>query len=152
MSQSDICIEGYKKEGAVIIPDGLYDEWVKEVMKMPYKKRKQYKNYLIDKRGVKTKVIYKNDMLMSYSEDFRTFVKIEPYSSLQKFKNDGWIAEPTSIMGEIVNCCFDVLDDKDKIDNLLGGLVVKMAEINHTGNHYRNKYVSVGNDVYGSNL
>ena len=55
----------YKECNAV--SSDCYDELLAEVMKMKPKKRKNYKSWLSDSRGVRSKVKYIDGKLMNYS-------------------------------------------------------------------------------------
>ena len=50
-------------EDKIVISDNLYNTELQKVMKLPEKKRKNYKHFLIDINGQKTKLIWKDGKL-----------------------------------------------------------------------------------------
>ena len=67
-------------ENSIMVPNELYDQLMSEVMSMPIKKRKNYRSFLIDNTGEKTKVIYEDDVLKNWSTLKHHYCKIVPKS------------------------------------------------------------------------
>ena len=111
-------------------------------------KQKKFKGYLVDKRGERARIIYKDgsfyektskrkvvlpELLME--EEGKTLGCINTIFGLMTVAwRDGWFADKLTE------------EQKIKIHNDLeqGGI-----DMNHTGNHYRNKHVMCGRGLYG---
>ena len=59
--------KSFSTHSFIVIPDEQYDSIMAEVMAMKPNKRKNYKGICMNKWGVKSKVIYKNNKLWNYS-------------------------------------------------------------------------------------
>ena len=111
-------------------------------------KQKKFKGYLVDKRGEKARIIYKDgsfyektskrrvvlpELLME--EEGKTLGCINTIFGLMTVAfADGWFA--------------DKLTEEQKI-KIHNDLERGAIDMNHTGNHYRNKHVMCGRGLYG---
>ena len=53
----------------VTIPGRVYDAMMQEVMRLPARKRKNYKTFVLSKRGCRTKVVYRDGRLWNRDDD-----------------------------------------------------------------------------------
>lgn len=65
-------------KGKIMVPKELYAEMMAEIMSMPVKKRKQYRSFLKDKTGEKTKVIYEDGVLKNWSTLNHRYSEVVP--------------------------------------------------------------------------
>ena len=148
-----------EEKDMIYIPDEQYNSLIDKVLKVPVKKRKNWKYLLCDKWGTKTKLIYKEGKLMNYSLFSQKFEEVVPQSKIEEMKKDPEIHfTPSSDFAKRCEFAFTLIDnsgcsDEDKAilkNDIHKFLVDKEIEDNHTGNHYRNHYVNVGSNVYGN--
>ena len=53
----------------VTIPARVYDAMMQEVMRLPARKRKNYRTFVLSKRGCRTKVVYRDGRLWNRDDD-----------------------------------------------------------------------------------
>ena len=95
-----MALESFNKtDYAINIEDEEYEELMGQVMKMKPRKRKNFKGFLTDKWGVKTRLIYRKNALWNYCLFTKKFCIVEPFS---KFKNVAW--EDSKIKKLYPNC------------------------------------------------
>jgi len=147
------------KEWQTIVPQKQYDEKMKDVMSLKPNKRKNFKAYMTDKHGIRTKVRFIDGKLMCYS----TIVnKMTEVVTSQVISEGGW--EATSKLGaqiEVMHEFVDALKDtqlvkdmnmtedelKDWLEERRNNLHVMIMDQhikdNHTGNSYRNHTITI---------
>lgn len=108
----------------IIISDNIYDIFLQEVMKLPEKKRKQYKSTLTDKYGQKTKLIWKDGKLLNYSLIAKEYVEVKPQNVVLQEMKDADDVKWNTKEGILCGMGFDC----DQI-------ISKSEKENHTGNH-----------------
>ena len=54
-------------EGEIQVPDLTYEQYMSEVMSLQPKKRKAWKQTLVDKNGTKTRCMYRDGKIYNYS-------------------------------------------------------------------------------------
>ena len=108
----------------VISSDDVYDTFLQQVMKLPEKKRKQFKSSLTDKYGQKTKLIWKDGKLLNYSLIAKEYVEVIPQRDILKVIKESndvkWNTKEGILCGMGFAC--------DQV-------ISKSVEENHTGNH-----------------
>ncbi len=87
------------REYGITIEDKEYEDLMSEVMKLKPRKRKNFKGFLTDKWGVKTRLIYRKNDLWNYCLLTKKFCVVEPNSII---KNDFW--ENSKIKELYPNC------------------------------------------------
>lgn len=104
---------------AVVVSDKVYDELVADWRKLEPRKQKNFKSYLCDKRGQRTRVVAKDGRLWNYSLVSKELVPIvrESDANLASFN-------PTSSLGQAVAAGMP-----------LDAAVSSLAAHNATGNH-----------------
>ena len=115
-SMIDRLLDFEKSTTEIMIPDEDYDKFMMQVMAMPPKKRKNFKSFLTDKCGSKSKVIYDGE-LKNYCSSTRTFVRVIRASEMEGFK-------PVSKLG------YDIAQGRD-----MNEAMAEVVAENHTGNH-----------------
>jgi hypothetical protein len=75
------------REYGVNIEDEEYENLMSEVMKMKPRKRKNFKGFLTDKWGVKTRLIYRKNDLWNYCLHTKKFCVVQTFSTT---RNDAW--------------------------------------------------------------
>ena len=111
-------------ENQIIVSDNEYDTFLQHVMKLPEKKRKQFKSSLTDKYGQKTKVIWKDGKLLNYSLLAKAYAEVIPQRViLQVIKESNDVKWNTK---EGILCGMGFACDQ---------VISKSVEENHTGNH-----------------
>ena len=114
----------YQNIYQVIISNNEYDTFLQEVMKLPEKKRKQFKSTLTDKYGQKTKLIWKDGKLLNYSLIAKGYAEVIPQRViLQVIKESNDVKWNTK---EGLLCGMGFACDQ---------VITKSIEENHTGNH-----------------
>ena len=106
------------------VPDWIYDDLINQVMALPEKKRTKWHATLTDKRGTRTKCIYKEGQLFNWSTLRRvhTWVLVMPRRAASSHI-------PLTFVGEAM------LAGDDALDRALN----TAREVTHTGKHHRNK-------------
>eukprot|EP00961_Rhodomonas_salina_P190180 2565970-Rhodomonas_salina.1 len=113
----------------IYIPDEQYNSFMDEVLKVPVKKRKNWKDCLEDKLGTKTKLIYKEGKLMNYSIPTKKFEEVIPQSKMEEMKKDP--KNNCTLTSDFAKSCSD--EDKAKLkDDILEFLFDMEVEGNHT--------------------
>ena len=104
-------------------------------MQMPHKKRKNFKFHLTDKWGVKSKVVYKNEKFYNWSLIDKEWQEVIPPTSTMK---------PTSALGAITCALHKIKQTNPEIDTdyYHDQCMKKIQDQNHTGNHYRQQYIT----------
>ena len=111
-------------ENQIIVSDNEYDTFLQHVMKLPEKKRKQFKSSLTDKYGQKTKLIWKDGKLLNYSLIAKGYAEVIPQRViLQVIKESNDVKWNTK---EGILCGMGFACDQ---------VISKSVEENHTGNH-----------------
>jgi len=129
----DMCLPGSpnaKAESfAITVDDCVFDAMMDEVEKLKPKKRKNYRSYLRDDRGQKTRVIFKDGILQNYSLITRSFQPIVPFRVVLSASTHSNISvEATSNVGDLM-----------LNHGIPGNVAVRATAIaNHTGNHESN--------------
>ena len=106
----------------IMISDNEYDKFMSEVMALPPRKRKNYKSTLMDKNGVKSKLIY-DGQLKNYSMIYHRFVPVVRSSILDGLTERD--SNPTTKVG------YDIYVNKMNPEEVMD----KAIEENSTGNH-----------------
>jgi len=75
------------REYGISIDDEEYEDLMAQVMKLKPRKRKNFKGFLTDKWGVKTRLIYRKNALWNYCLFTKKFCIVEPFSTT---RNDAW--------------------------------------------------------------
>ena len=145
---ADIETNSFSKR-VIGLPHAQFQDIKNECMKLPPKKRKNYKRVLTDKNGVKSKVIYKNDKFYNWCSHAHDWCEIVDYRTLMKGDNDEFV--PTTKMGYIA---YELakMESKYEVDltDIHEYVYAGIQNENHTGNHYRNHYISVPSSVHGN--
>jgi hypothetical protein len=141
----------YDKTDNVMVSDTIYKEMQENMMKLPVKKRKNFKYTLTDNRGVNTKVMYKDEKFYNWSLIAHKWVPIVSQTEAFKDVQDEDI-KPKSVMGVVHVALHKFKQEYPDIDTdgICEKLFQKHIDINHTGNHYRNHSIAVPGSVYGN--
>ena len=150
MSKTDYA--GFSRVEIVTISNDLYDNLLQEVMKLPEKKRKNFKSFLHDKLGQRSKVIYDKEKLWNYSLTFKKYVELKPSRFYDGLESEN--LRPLSVLGAIQKACMKVKEENQSssidTDKVTEHALALLVDMNHTGNHYRNHYMNVGSNIYGN--
>ena len=113
-------------ETSIVIEDGAYDQLKAEVEALPKRRQKLWKSILLDKRGTKSRLAYKDGKLLNYSLLKHDFVEAIPRRSVPDH------GVPCSRV------------DQEALDGANITTFVEDEMMNsYTGNHYRNNYVKL---------
>lgn len=110
----------------VMIEPTEYKEKMKEIESLPERKQKQWKSHLLDKRGTKSRLIYRNGKLWNYSLIASQYVEVRP------FDPTSYDMVPASRLGQAIVAGGDMASE-----------IHAEVDEHHTGNHYRNHAVKV---------
>ena len=124
----------------ILVSDSIYDLLQTKIMQTPYKKRKNFKFYLTDKWGVRSKVVYKNEKLYNWSLIHKDWCEITSPSSEPGFER----FEPCSALGASICALHKIKQTNPEIDTdyYHDQCMKKIQDQNHTGNHYRQQYIT----------
>ena len=124
----------------ILVSDSIYDLLQTKIMQTPYKKRKNFKFYLTDKWGVRSKVVYKNEKLYNCSLIHKDWCEITSPSSEPGFER----FEPCSALGASICALHKIKQTNPEIDTdyYHDQCMKKIQDQNHTGNHYRQQYIT----------
>ena len=109
----------------VLISDDDYDHHMNLIKKMSPKKRNQYKSFLADKWGQRSKLIFKDGDLLNYSILEKKFVRVAPMRVIFQMTRP----EGAQITG-VSNIGLRVLLGEDA-----NNVIKESIQENHTGNH-----------------
>jgi len=109
----------------VLISDDDYDHHMNLIKKMSPKKRNQYKSFLADKWGQRSKLIFKDGDLLNYSILEKKFVRVNPMRVIFQMTRP----EGAQITG-VSNIGLRVLLGEDA-----NNVIKESIQENHTGNH-----------------
>ena len=115
---------------AVMVCNDTYNEFIDEISKIHPNKRKNWKTYLTDKRGVRSRVIYRPDENQFYNYSLLTKSYNKIVSEGELYKRKGADIQPLSEFGVIHKSLID-----DGVENATNDLMDVFIEKNHTGNH-----------------
>ena len=140
----------YDHTDNVMISDTEYKKMEEALMKLPVKKRKNFKYTLTDKWGVKSKVMYKDEKFYNWSLIAHKWVSI--VSETEMYKNIPDNYKPQTVIGVVHVALHKFKQEYPDIDTdgIWDKLFQTHIDINHTGNHYRNHYIGVHGSVYGN--
>ena len=103
---------------AVLVDPTEYNEKLKEVEMLPSRKQKQWKSYMMDKYGTKSRLIYRDGKLWNYSLFSNKFVEVRPFKPTDNFM-------PASRLEHAITAGGDISAE-----------IHAEADENHTGKHY----------------
>ena len=132
-------------DGYVVISTKCYNKNMSEIMRLPIKKRKQWKNTLRDKWGQSSSLRFIDGKLVNYSIIHKHYMVVKTLEEITKLLNMG-----------AFNRCSGVNDDLNLAlssgvsEDIVECMLKSKIQSNHTGNHYRNHRVSVPKSVYGN--
>ena len=142
-----------------IVTQKQYDMVMKDVMSLKPNKRKNFKGYMTDKHGIRTKVRFIDGKLMCYSTKVNQMTEVV---TSEVIKEGEW--EATSNLGvqiELMHKAVDSLKDEQSVkdlnmtedelnvwleerrNNLYDAIMDKHIKDNHTGNSYRNHTITI---------
>ena len=133
----------------VMVSDTIYKEMQENMMKLPVKKRKNFKYTLTDKWGVKSKVMYKDEKFYNWSLITHKWV---PIQSDTEFIQNTPDVKPKSVIGAVTLKLWQLKQEYPDIDTdaIFDKVLQNHVDMTHTGNHYRNHYIAVPGSVYGN--
>ena len=109
----------------VMISDDDYDHHMNLIKKMSPKKRNQYKSFLADKWGQRSKLIFKDGDLLNYSILEKKFVRVAPMRVIFQM-----VGSEDATITDVSNVGLRMLLGED------GSTVIEESiQENHTGNH-----------------
>lgn len=92
------------------VSNQIYDEFVAKLMELPIRKRKNFKDRLVDKKGQSTKVIFKNGQFLNYSLLEHKYIPILAHRHLK--------SEPLTSTTQLGQLIIDNPDFHDDIVNV----------------------------------
>ena len=121
-----------------------------ELMKLQPKKRKNFKTTLGDSNGVKSKVIYRNEKFYNYNSHIKQWCEVKTYEEVFEMCNFQQ-SKATTKIGRTMKQCAELKNEDDSIDTdkIMRYCMLTEQNLNQTGNHYRNHYITVPSSVYG---
>ena len=128
----------------VCVPDSTYDNLMEQVNRLPPKKRSVFKGFLLDKYGVKTKVIYRHGLnhtegvLMNWSMHAHDWVEVMSMSYMNNAFPTKEVTPLTQIGGSFLTLgvlTANGLVDSDVTDSVSLRLMNREVAKNHSGNH-----------------
>ena len=131
--------------GYIVISTKHYNKYIREIMELPIKKRKIWKNTLLDKYGQSSSLRFIDGKLVNYSIRDQNFQVVKTREEIIKYleSNDNInLCKVDSVLGAGLLCGVS--------DRVSESLLTSAIQSNHTGNHYRNHSVSVPKSVYGA--
>ncbi len=137
----------------VMITDTEYKEMQEALMKLPIRKRKNYKHSLTDKWGVKTKVVFKDETFYNWSTIHHQWVRVMSQTeTFNSYEEVDMAKSKRSAIGEIGFQLWKFKQENPEIDTdaVCNQVLQKHRDMTHTGNHYRNHYIKVPGGVYGN--
>ena len=131
-------------DGYIVISTKCYNKNMSEIMRLPIKKRKQWKNTLRDKWGQSSSLRFIDGKLVNYSIINQHFQVVKTREEIIKFiESDNNVdqCEANSVLGAALLCGLSAAISESVMSSTV--------QSNHTGNHYRNHSVRVPKSVYG---
>jgi hypothetical protein len=128
-----------------------YNILKRELMKLQPKKRKNFKTTMVDSNGVKSKVIYRNEKFYNYNSHIKDWCEVKTYEEVFEMF-DFQQGKSRTKNGETMKQCAELKDKDDSIDTdeIMTDCILTQQNLNHTGNHYRNHFITVPSSVYGN--
>ena len=140
----------------ITISDEAYSILEEELLKLPPKKRKNFKSTLTDKWGVKSKVIYKDGKFYNWSLIWKCWAEIQTHretiQDINTRREGNTISFISSVTGYTLMKCAELEKQNIQIDTdtIMEHSFSKQLEMNHTGNHYRKHYITAPSSAYGN--
>ena len=121
----------------VAVGDETYARWQNEITHLKPRKRKNWKDVLTDKRGQRTKVIYKDGGFHNWSTIYSRWSEVWPETKVSsELRNNAHVSSTAiSPFGRIYcKIMHSELTDEAK-SRLCRTLMRETVKLNHTGNH-----------------
>jgi hypothetical protein len=137
------------------IDEASYAQFIGEIARLKPKKRKNWSRHLTDKYGTRSRVRYEDGKFLNWCPDVQKWCEAIPadrYTSREEKKKGSaeWI--PNTYVGWVKAIGYEMNKmgySKGVTEAMAAAGFERILEENLTGNHYRNHFVNVGQDIYG---